>query len=76
MDDATLIRMANQISSSLAGYPHDEAVRETAYHINAFWEARMRNQFLALPSALHTELDPVARAAMCSIKPGPATRQA
>lgn len=75
MDDTTLIRMANQISSSLAGYPHDDAVRETAYHINAFWEARMRSQLLKLSSSLQRELDPVARAAMCSIRPGPAARR-
>jgi len=45
MDIHTIVRMANQIADFYKGYPHEEAVRETADHINRFWEPRMRRAF-------------------------------
>ncbi|NUB16323.1 hypothetical protein GAY28_29660 [Azospirillum brasilense] len=39
-----LVRMANQIASYFQSYPQDEAVTETAGHIRAFWEPRMRQR--------------------------------
>ncbi len=47
MEVRDMVRMANQIASFFRGYRHDEAVKETANHINAFWEPRMREQLLA-----------------------------
>ena len=44
MDASTLVRMANQIADFFQSYPHDEAVRETANHIEKFWDPRMRRQ--------------------------------
>ncbi|KAA0683871.1 formate dehydrogenase subunit delta [Roseomonas genomospecies 6] len=41
-----LIRMANQIAGYFQSYPQDEAVTETAGHIRAFWEPRMRQRLL------------------------------
>jgi formate dehydrogenase subunit delta len=45
MDAATTVRMANQIASFFKSYPHDVARKETAEHINRFWEPRMREAF-------------------------------
>ena len=46
MNTAGMIRMANQIAGFYRSYPHDEAVKETADHINRFWAPRMRRAFL------------------------------
>ncbi|QCO16889.1 formate dehydrogenase (plasmid) [Azospirillum brasilense] len=46
-----LVRMANQIASYFQSYPQDEAVTETAGHIRAFWEPRMRQRLLEHSSA-------------------------
>jgi formate dehydrogenase subunit delta len=45
MDASTTVRMANQIASFFKAYPHEVARRETADHINRFWEPRMREAF-------------------------------
>ena len=42
MEIRDMVRMANQIASFFKAYPHDQAVKDTAYHINSFWEPRMR----------------------------------
>ena len=46
METRDMVRMANQIASFFAAYPHDQAVKDTAYHINSFWEPRMRSLLL------------------------------
>ncbi|MCB1378986.1 MAG: formate dehydrogenase subunit delta [Alphaproteobacteria bacterium] len=46
MELRDMLRMANQIAAFYHGYPNDEAVKETADHINRFWEPRMRLAFL------------------------------
>ena len=46
MEIRDMVRMANQIASFFAAYPHDQAVKDTAYHINSFWEPRMRSLLL------------------------------
>ena len=45
MEIRDMVRMANQIADFYKGYPHDDAVREIADHINRFWEPRMRRAF-------------------------------
>ena len=47
MEIRDMVRMANQIAAFFNGYPHDQAVKETADHINRFWEPRMRAAFFA-----------------------------
>lgn len=47
METRDMVRMANQIASFFASYPHDEGVNGTADHINKFWEPRMRAQLFA-----------------------------
>ena len=63
-----MVRMANQIAAFFAGYPHDEAVKETAYHINAFWEPRMRTQLLAHLDTGGAGLDPLVKDAAAKIR--------
>ncbi len=46
MEIRDMVRMANQIAGFFAAYPHDQAVKDTAYHINSFWEPRMRSLLL------------------------------
>ena len=45
METRDMVRMANQIADFFRGYPHDDAVKETAEHINRFWAPRMRRAF-------------------------------
>ena len=45
MELRDMVRMANQIADFNRAYPHDDAVKETADHINRFWEPRMRRAF-------------------------------
>ncbi len=45
METHDMVRMANQIADFFRGYPHDDAVKETAEHINRFWAPRMRKAF-------------------------------
>ncbi len=46
MEIRDMVRMANQIAGFFAAYPHDQAVKDSAYHINSFWEPRMRSLLL------------------------------
>jgi len=45
METRDMVRMANQIADFFRGYPHDDAVKETAEHINRFWAPCMRRAF-------------------------------
>jgi formate dehydrogenase subunit delta len=47
METRDMVRMANQIASFFKGYGHEDGVKETAGHINNFWEPRMRRLLLA-----------------------------
>jgi formate dehydrogenase subunit delta len=60
MDASTLVRMANQIADFFQAYPHDEAVRETANHIEKFWDPRMRRQLREYMDGGGTGLGPLA----------------
>ena len=46
MEVHDLVRMANQIAGFFSAYPHDEAVKETLYHLEHFWDPRMRHQLV------------------------------
>lgn len=65
----TLTRMANQIARFFAAYGEDEAAKETAAHINAFWEHRMRAGLLAHVSKGGDHLSPAVMAAAKLINP-------
>jgi formate dehydrogenase subunit delta len=68
MNDATTIRMANQIAAFFKAYPHEEAVKEIADHINRFWEPRMRQAFFALLAKGGAGLDAAVKEAASLVK--------
>ena len=47
METHDIVRMANQIAQYFNAYPEEEAVKETAKHIQSFWEPRMRKMLAA-----------------------------
>lgn len=64
MDQATLIRMANDIARNLAPQGEAAAVEATAQHIRDFWDPRMK---AALRAGDRAGLSPVAVAAFARI---------
>ncbi len=66
--EARLVMMANQIARAFARLPHEEAVRQTAAHIKAFWERRMLAQIYAHMQGGTDQLDDIARAALLSLR--------
>lgn len=55
-----LIRMANQIAGFMATQAKADQVAETAAHIRAFWDPRMRAQLADLVAAGGAGLSPLA----------------
>jgi formate dehydrogenase subunit delta len=47
MQDADMIRMANQMADFFRSYDETEAIAGIADHINKFWDPRMRKNFFA-----------------------------
>ena len=68
MEIRDMVRMANQIAAFFASYPHDEAVKEIAYHIDHFWEPRMRRLLLQHIEGGGEGLDPLVGDAAVNIK--------
>ncbi len=70
MEQADIIRMANQIGGFFKSYGPEEGKKEVAAHINNFWEPRMRAKFFEYLEAGGKELDPlVVEAAKLVRKP-------
>lgn len=44
MSQDSIVRMANQIATFFATYPHAQAVDGTYDHIKKFWDPRMRKK--------------------------------
>ena len=59
MEQAELIRMANQIAGFFKNYGLEEGKKETAAHINNFWEPRMRSKLFELLSTGGQGFDPL-----------------
>lgn len=55
-----LIRMANQIAANFAHHPADQAAREVAAHLTAFWTLKMRSELEEWVEAGGEELHPLA----------------
>jgi formate dehydrogenase subunit delta len=65
-----LVLMANQISRNYAIEGEERAVRQTASHIQKFWEPRMRDAILAHVKATGgKDLDEFALKAVQQLKP-------
>ena len=67
MDNAALIRMANDIARNLAAQGEGEAIAATAQHISDFWDPRMK---AAIRAAGPAGLCPIAAAAVARLGPG------
>eukprot|EP01037_Dinobryon_pediforme_P028433 gene28433-31713_t len=67
-----LIRMANQIAVAFDGLPEDQAVRDTAEHIIAFWTPKMRRELGAYVTADGARLVPrgIEMTAITDDRPG------
>ncbi len=59
--DERLVYMANQIARNLAAHGVDIAAAQTADHITAYWDPRMRAHILAMPAPA---LEPIAARAV------------
>ena len=59
MEQADMIRMANQIAGFFKNYGPEEGKKEIAAHLNNFWEPRMRKQLFRILSAGGNGLDPL-----------------
>jgi formate dehydrogenase subunit delta len=68
METRDMVRMANQIADFFKGYGEDEAKKEIANHINAFWEPRMRRDFFAYLEKGGVDLNPLVIAAAPAIR--------
>ena len=55
-----LVYMANQIAKNLATMGVEKAAVETADHIHAFWDPRMKSMIFARLDAGGEGLDPIA----------------
>ncbi len=68
METQDMVRMANQIAGFFKGYPHDEAVKEAATHLNNFWDPRMRRQLFAHLAKGGEGLDPLILEAAAAVR--------
>lgn len=71
MDNAILVRMANQITSYFEVYPKAEALDGIAKHIHNTWERRMRDALRGLIEAGGNGLKPLFVEAMDDYFKGP-----
>ncbi len=72
MEVKDMVRMANQIAGFFKSYGHDEAVKETATHINNYWDPRMRKHLFAYLAKGGAGLDPLVIDASTSLIRRPA----
>ena len=70
MDQANLIKMANQIGAFFEAMPnHEQAVKDIAAHIQRSWDPRMRLALLQhIGDTADTELSPMVREAFMLVK--------
>ena len=68
MGTQDLVRMANQIADFFRGYPHEDALKETATHLNNYWDPRMRKQLIAHLATGGEGLDPLIIEASAQIR--------
>lgn len=71
-----LVMMANQIAGFFAAQGEQRAVPQIADHIDKFWDPRMRREILAHLAEGGAGLDPLALAAIKTIKPPRAPKAA
>ncbi len=68
METRDMLRMANQIADFFKGYPREEARKETATHLNNFWDPRMRKHLFEHLAKGGEGLDPLIIEAAAQIR--------
>jgi len=68
MQDAELIRMANQIADFFKPYEAEEAIEGIATHIKSFWEPRMRSQLFEIADKSPDQFSEPVRAAIARLR--------
>jgi formate dehydrogenase subunit delta len=68
METKDMVRMANQIAGFFKGYGDEEGKKETAAHINNFWEQRMRREFFGHVATGGAGFDPLVMAAAALVR--------
>jgi formate dehydrogenase subunit delta len=68
MEQRDMIRMANQIATFFNAAGPEVAVRDTAEHINKFWDPHMRTQLFAHLDRGGADLDPTILKAATLVK--------
>jgi len=68
METRDMLRMANQIADFFRSYPHDEAVKEAATHLNNYWDPRMRKHLFEHLAKGGEGLDPLIIEAAAQIR--------
>ena len=68
METRDMLRMANQIADFFRGYPHEDAVKEAATHLNNYWDPRMRKHFFDYLAKGGEGLDPLIIEAAAQVR--------
>ncbi len=68
METRDMLRMANQIADFFRSYPHDDAVKEAATHLNNYWDPRMRKHFFDYLAKGGEGLDPIIVEAAAQVR--------
>ena len=68
MEIRDMLRMANQIADFFRSYPHDDAVKEAATHLNNYWDPRMRKHFFDYLAKGGEGLDPLIVEAAAQVR--------
>ena len=68
MENRDMLRMANQIADFFRSYPHDDAVKEAATHLNNYWDPRMRKHFFDYLAKGGEGLDPLIIEAAAQVR--------
>ena len=68
METRDMLRMANQIADFFRSYPHDDAVKEAATHLNNYWDPRMRKHFFDYLAKGGEGLDPLIIEAAAQVR--------
>jgi formate dehydrogenase subunit delta len=68
METRDMLRMANQIADYFRSYPHEVAVKESATHLNNYWDPRMRKHFFDYLAKGGEGLDPLIIEAAAQVR--------
>lgn len=64
---ASIVRMANQITSNFCAQGEEKAIEETVNHIRLFWDPRMKDQAFSLLENPNCGFSEIARTALSQL---------